>query len=149
MLLSTFRFPSGVLLSLLFHLSATWRIALQPFSPQLSTDSSLLYYIWKNSTYCIYLICTLDFHWCGVFECLSHSHFFASDMWTFWMAYLGTVPFTPDHLCFQWSPYQWLMDLLKGTVSREKLLNWGLEEMDWTLTIDRTWVLHIPDQLFK
>ena len=21
--------------------------------------------------------------------------------------------------------------------------------MDWTLTIDRTWLLHFPDQLFK
>ena len=37
----------------------------------------------------------------------------------------------------------------KGTVAREKLLNWGLGEMDWTLTIDCTWVLHFPDQLFK
>ena len=41
------------------------------------------------------------------------------------------------------------LDFLKGTVSREKLLNWGLGEMDWTLTIDRTWVLHFPDQLFN
>ena len=39
--------------------------------------------------------------------------------------------------------------VLKGTVSREKLLNWGLGEMDWTLTIDRTWVLHFTDQLFN
>ena len=38
---------------------------------------------------------------------------------------------------------------LKGTVAQEKLLNWGLGEMDWTLTIDRTWFLHFPDQLFK
>ena len=38
---------------------------------------------------------------------------------------------------------------LKGTVLREKLLNWGLGEMDWTLTIDRTWVLHFPDHLFN
>ena len=38
---------------------------------------------------------------------------------------------------------------LKGTVSREKLFNWGLGEMDWTLTIDRTWYLHFPDQLFN
>ena len=37
----------------------------------------------------------------------------------------------------------------KGTVAREKLLNWGLGEMDWTLTIDRTWFLHFPDHLFK
>ena len=33
--------------------------------------------------------------------------------------------------------------------SREKLLNCGLEEMDWTLVIDRTWVLHLSDQLFN
>ena len=38
---------------------------------------------------------------------------------------------------------------VKGTVSREKLFTWGLGEMDWTLTIDRTWFLHFPDQLFK
>ena len=37
----------------------------------------------------------------------------------------------------------------KGTVSREKLLNCSLRNMDWTLTIDRTWVLHFPDQLFN
>ena len=35
----------------------------------------------------------------------------------------------------------------KGTVSREKCLNCGLWEMDWTLIIDYTWVLHFPDQL--
>ena len=52
---------------------------------------------------------------------------------------------------------EWLSELslshciatFKGTVSREKLLNWGLWEMDWTLTIDRTWVIHIPDQRFN
>ena len=32
--------------------------------------------------------------------------------------------------------------IVKGTVSREKLLNCSLGEMDWTLTIDRTWFLH-------
>ena len=35
----------------------------------------------------------------------------------------------------------------KGTVSWEKLFSIG--KMDWTLTIDRTWVLHFPDQLFN
>ena len=34
---------------------------------------------------------------------------------------------------------------LKETVAREKLLNWGLGKMDWTLTIDRTWFLHFTD----
>ena len=38
---------------------------------------------------------------------------------------------------------------LKGTVSREKLFIWGLGEMDWTQTIDRTRVLHFSDQLFS
>ena len=38
---------------------------------------------------------------------------------------------------------------LKGTVSQEKLLNCGLGEMVWTLTIDRTQFLHFPDQLFS
>ena len=42
-----------------------------------------------------------------------------------------------------------LLIKLKGTVSREKLFTWGLGEMDWTLTIDRTWVLHFSDQLFN
>ena len=37
----------------------------------------------------------------------------------------------------------------KGIVSREKLFSWGLGEMDWTLTIDRTWFSHFPDQLFN
>ena len=40
-------------------------------------------------------------------------------------------------------------NMLKGTVSQEKLLNGGLGEMDWTLTIDCTWFIHFPDQLFK
>ena len=39
--------------------------------------------------------------------------------------------------------------LFKGTVSREKLLKCGLGEMDWTLTIDSTWVLHFSDKLFN
>ena len=38
---------------------------------------------------------------------------------------------------------------IKGTVSREKLLNWGLGKMVWSLIIDRTWVLHFSDQLFN
>ena len=37
----------------------------------------------------------------------------------------------------------------KGTVSREKLLNWGLGKMVWTLIIDHNWVLHFSDQLFN
>ena len=41
------------------------------------------------------------------------------------------------------------MKSVKGTVSREKFFNSGLGEMDWTLTIDHTWVLHFPDQLFN
>ena len=41
------------------------------------------------------------------------------------------------------------MKILKGTVSREKLFSWGPGVMDWTLTIDCTWVLHFPDQLFN
>ena len=39
--------------------------------------------------------------------------------------------------------------LLKGTVAREKLLNWGLGKRVWTLIIDCTWVLHFSDQLFN
>ena len=39
--------------------------------------------------------------------------------------------------------------VLKGTVSREKLLKSGLGEMVWTPTIDRTKFLHLPDQLFS
>ena len=38
---------------------------------------------------------------------------------------------------------------MKGTVAQEKLFNWGLGVMDWTLTIDRTWFLHFSDQLFN
>ena len=38
---------------------------------------------------------------------------------------------------------------VKGTVSREKFFNRGLGEMDWTLTIDRTCVLHFSNQLFN
>ena len=34
-------------------------------------------------------------------------------------------------MCMYWYSY------IKGTVAREKLLNWGLGEMDGTLTIDR------------
>ena len=37
--------------------------------------------------------------------------------------------------------------VFKGTVSREKLLNCGLGENDWTLSIDLTRVLHFSDQL--
>ena len=44
---------------------------------------------------------------------------------------------------------KWRASYIKGTVSREKLFSWGLGVMDWTLTIDRTWVLHFPDQLFN
>ena len=38
---------------------------------------------------------------------------------------------------------------VKWTVSREKLFTWGLGEIDWTQTIDRTRVLHFSDRLFK
>ena len=34
-------------------------------------------------------------------------------------------------------------------MSGEKLFTWGLGEMDWTQTIDRTRVLHFSDRLFK
>ena len=37
--------------------------------------------------------------------------------------------------------------VFKWTVSREKLLNCGLGENDWTLSIDLTRVLHFSDQL--
>ena len=38
---------------------------------------------------------------------------------------------------------------VQGTVAREKLFNWGLEKMVWTIIIDLTWVLHFSEQLFN